>query len=148
MRQCRKMWWSQKGHKSRHNMAHTRCMLDKQGYTQARACTSSLIRPATRTHARKHSYALTHTLTHTDKCVILFAFSRQFLREHASMLRHTYIAFHVLHKIPHVESRMLLLIVHFNRNLMTNTILNSLFLFLNMSLTHFRGKVICVPEYV
>ena len=27
------MWWCQRGHKWRHNMAHTICMLDKQGYT-------------------------------------------------------------------------------------------------------------------
>ena len=32
-----KMWWSHGGHKWRHNMAHTRCMLDKQGYTHAHA---------------------------------------------------------------------------------------------------------------
>jgi hypothetical protein len=43
------------GHKWRNNMAHTRCMLDKQGYTRARA----------------------HTHTHTHRYVILIAFPRQ-----------------------------------------------------------------------
>jgi hypothetical protein len=28
----RKIWWSQRGHKWHHSMAHTHCMLDKQGY--------------------------------------------------------------------------------------------------------------------
>jgi hypothetical protein len=27
-----KMWWSPRGHKWRHNMGRTRCMLDEQGY--------------------------------------------------------------------------------------------------------------------
>jgi hypothetical protein len=31
------MWWSQKGHKWRHNMAHMSCMLIKQGYLHAHA---------------------------------------------------------------------------------------------------------------
>ena len=41
-------------------MAHTRCMLDKQGYTQAHPCT----RPRARAPPR----------THTDKYLILIAF--------------------------------------------------------------------------
>ena len=41
-------------------MAHTRCMLDKQGYTHARACT------------RHRSLSPEHTITHTF--VILTAF--------------------------------------------------------------------------
>ena len=43
------MWWRLRGHKWRHNMAHTRCMLDKQDYMHAR----------------------------TDKHVILIAFPRK-----------------------------------------------------------------------
>jgi hypothetical protein len=39
-------WWSQRGHILRHNMAHTRSMLDKQGYTHA----------CTHTHARSHTH--------------------------------------------------------------------------------------------
>ena len=54
-------------------MLYMRCMLDKQGYTHARACT----RPRARTH----------------KYVIFIAFPQQQLfRERASMLRYTYIA--------------------------------------------------------
>jgi hypothetical protein len=61
-----------RGHKWRHNMANTRCMLGKQGYTLARACSCPR--------------------THTDKYLILIAFTRQqCLRERASMLRYTYI---------------------------------------------------------
>jgi hypothetical protein len=44
------MWWSQRGHKWRHNMAHASFMLDKQGYMHARA------------------------LTRTDKCVMFIVF--------------------------------------------------------------------------
>jgi hypothetical protein len=39
----RKMWWSQRGHKWRHNMTHTCCMLDKQGCTHARAHTQTTV---------------------------------------------------------------------------------------------------------
>ena len=56
MRLYRKMWWTPTGHNRRHNMAHTRCMLDKQGYTPAHACA----RPRTRAPARKHARVLTH----------------------------------------------------------------------------------------
>jgi hypothetical protein len=31
-----KLWWNRRGHKWRYNMAHTRCMLDKQGYNDSR----------------------------------------------------------------------------------------------------------------
>ena len=41
MRWCRKIWLSQRGNKWRHNMAHTSCMLDKQGYMHALACRHS-----------------------------------------------------------------------------------------------------------
>ena len=47
MRYCRKIWWSQKGQKWRHNTAHTSYVLDKQGYMHARACAG----PSARTHA-------------------------------------------------------------------------------------------------
>ena len=52
MRQCRKMWWSQRGHKWRHNIVQKRCMLEKGGKT--------------RVHARTH-----------NKYVIFIAFTRQ-----------------------------------------------------------------------
>ena len=69
------MWWSQRGHKWRHNMSHTNCTLVKQGYT----------------HAHVHALAPGHTRAHTHKYVILIAFPRQqWLRERALMLRYTY----------------------------------------------------------
>ena len=46
------MWWSQRGHKWRHNMALMNCMLNKQGYT----------------HTRSH----THTHTHTHVRFVAF----------------------------------------------------------------------------
>jgi hypothetical protein len=48
------MRWSQRGHKWRHNMAQTRCMLDKQGYTYACACTRPLDRAPTHSRGRAH----------------------------------------------------------------------------------------------
>jgi hypothetical protein len=64
-------------------MAHTRRMLDKQGYMHTRACT----RP------RSQAPAYTHAHSHTDKCVIFIAFPlQQWFRERASILRYTYIA--------------------------------------------------------
>ena len=44
------MWW---GHKWRHNIAHTICMLDTQGYMHARSCK--------RTRARANARTRTHT---------------------------------------------------------------------------------------
>ena len=51
-----KIWWSQRDHKWRHNMAHTSCMLKKQDYVY------------TRVRARTH----THTIY-----IIFIAFPRQ-----------------------------------------------------------------------
>ena len=47
-------------------MAHTHCMLDKQGYMHARAC----IHPRARAHARRRNRA--RTRTHTQICNIAF----------------------------------------------------------------------------
>ena len=69
MTYCRKMLWSQRGHRWQ-NMAHTRCMLDKQGQTHPR------------------------TRTHTDKFVICntcYFSTATMIRERASSLRYTYI---------------------------------------------------------
>ena len=49
------MWLTQMGHKLRQNMAHTTCMLDKQGYIHASECTYL------RAQARIHTQAHTHT---------------------------------------------------------------------------------------
>jgi hypothetical protein len=68
---------AQKGHKWRHNMAYARCMLDKQVYMHARAFT----RPRARAHAR----------THSQLCNIYCISTGTMKREHASVLRHTYI---------------------------------------------------------
>ena len=65
VRQFRKLWLSQKGHKWHHSMAHTSCMLDNQGYMHARVCTW--------TRARAH----THAQTLRQKYVIFIAFPRQ-----------------------------------------------------------------------
>jgi hypothetical protein len=66
------------------NTAHARCMQDKQVYT--RASTGPLPRAPT------HSYARVHTQK--------YAFPRQqWLRERASMLRYTHIAFLVIYVI-------------------------------------------------
>ena len=67
-----------RGHKWRHNMAHTRCMLDKQDCTQARACT------------------LPHTHTHTQKYNTYCFFTATIIRASGSVLRYTYIACLVL----------------------------------------------------
>jgi hypothetical protein len=54
-------------------MAHTNCMLDKQGYMHARACT----RPRAGERKRTLTHTRTHSHTHTHKYVIFIAFSRQ-----------------------------------------------------------------------
>jgi hypothetical protein len=78
----KKIWWNQRGHKWRHNMAHTSSMLDKQGYVHARTWHTPT-RPGTRTHA------------YTDKYVIYVVFPRQ--QRFANAPRYTYIVlFHFL----------------------------------------------------
>ena len=49
-------------------MAHTSCMLNKQGYMREYACTHP--------RAQAHASARAHTHTHTHKCVIFIAFPR------------------------------------------------------------------------
>jgi hypothetical protein len=62
----RKIWWSQRGNKRRHNMAHTHWMRNKQGYTHAHACIRPRIRAPIRTCDRSHA----HTHTHRQICNI------------------------------------------------------------------------------
>jgi hypothetical protein len=50
---------SQRGHKWKQNMAHTRCMLGKQGYTRAPIHTPTSM--GTHTHACTHARAHKHT---------------------------------------------------------------------------------------
>ena len=45
------------GNKLRHNMAHTRWVLDKQGYMNLRRCTCLCARVPTRTHALTQAQA-------------------------------------------------------------------------------------------
>jgi hypothetical protein len=51
MRLCWKMWWRPRGHKWRHNMAHTRCVMDLQGYMNLYAGTLPRACVPTCTHA-------------------------------------------------------------------------------------------------
>jgi hypothetical protein len=67
-----------RGHRWRHNMAHTRCMMDKQGYT----------RMHTLTHPRTHARARTHRPICNTYCFS----TATVIREHVSLLRYTYIA--------------------------------------------------------
>ena len=63
-------------------MAHTRCMLDKQGYTYARVCTRPGVRAPTHTQAR----------THRQIRNIYWFSAATMISERASMLGYTYIA--------------------------------------------------------
>jgi hypothetical protein len=64
MRKCRKIRWRQSGHKRSHNMAHTSCILNKQGCMHARTYTLSLNLSPVRISARAH----THTHTYIQIC--------------------------------------------------------------------------------
>ena len=76
----RKILWSQTCDWWRHNTAHKRCMLDKQGYMHARACT------------RPHpGYARAHTHTHKPISNTYCSSTATMIRESASLLRYTYI---------------------------------------------------------
>ena len=79
MRQCRKIWWNQRVHKWRHNIAHTRCMLNKQGYMHART--------RVRAHARKR--ARIHT--HTRICNIYLFHGKNDSRTRLNVTLHVYI---------------------------------------------------------
>jgi hypothetical protein len=65
------MWWSQRGHKRRHNMAHARSMLEKHSHAHAHA--SGHPHP----QAQKGERARARAHTHTDKYIILIAFPWQ-----------------------------------------------------------------------
>ena len=80
------MWWSQRVHKWRHNMAHTRCMLDKQVYMHA----GPIARAPTRTHAR--TYSIAHTYTIQKVCITYWFSTATIIREGASVSHYTYIA--------------------------------------------------------
>jgi hypothetical protein len=77
------MWWGVRGHKWRHNIAHTRFTLDKQGYTQALKRMHTLTLPGSRTHA----CARIHKQIRNTYC----SPREQWLRQHDSMLRYKYI---------------------------------------------------------
>jgi hypothetical protein len=72
------------GNKWRHNMAHTRCMLDKQGYTHAHA--DAFGHPHVRTQARARA--------HKQICNYCFS-TAVMIRERAWMLRYMYNAYRV-----------------------------------------------------
>jgi hypothetical protein len=67
-------------HKWRHNMAHTRCMLDKQGYMHTRACTRPRVRVSI------------HACTHWQICNTYCFSTATVIRERALVLRYTFIA--------------------------------------------------------
>ena len=74
-----------------YNKANTRWLLDIQGYAHSRRMHTPSY-PSTYTQARTHARA--RALTNRDKYVILIAFPLQKLfREHALVLRYTYIAY-------------------------------------------------------
>ena len=85
--ECGKMWWSQRGHRWRHNIVHTSFMQDKQDYMHTRAC----IRLLTRANARMRARARTHTHTHAQMCNIYCFSTATMIRDFASVLRYTYI---------------------------------------------------------
>ena len=89
------MWWSQRGHKLRHNMAHTRCMLDKQGYLHSRACTRPRPRAWTPTRAR------TCRQIYNTYCFS----TTTMIRERTSLLRYTYIACLIRYQMWRTRSR-------------------------------------------
>jgi hypothetical protein len=83
---CRKIWCRPRGHKWRHNMAHTRCVLDYQGYMHVCASTCPRVRVTARTHASAH--ACTHWPRSNTYCFS----TATVIRERASVWRYTYIA--------------------------------------------------------
>ena len=92
MRQCRKIWWSQRGRRWHCGCAKYAGLvrLCAQAHSRARAPS-----PHPHTHALTHPHARAHARarTHTQKCVILIAFPlQQWFHERASVLRYAYIA--------------------------------------------------------
>ena len=86
------MWWSQRGHKWRHNIAYTRCMLAKQGYTR------------TLMHTPGHKHARAHT--HTEICNTCCFSTPEMIRQRVSTLHYTHTAslFHRPTKLQAVAS--------------------------------------------
>ena len=84
MRQCRKIWWSQRGHEWRHNMAHMRCMLEKTRLHALRRMHTPT-RPSTLTHACSHTHA------RTQICNTYCFFKATMITDCTSILRYTYV---------------------------------------------------------
>ena len=74
-----KKWWSQRGHKWRHNTALTSCLLNKQGYMHACAFTCP------RSRAHKRTLARTHAHTHTRMQYLLLFNSKNNSRTRLSV---------------------------------------------------------------
>jgi hypothetical protein len=89
-----------KRHKLRHNMSHTLCLRDKQGYIHSRGVYTPT-RPGNHTHTHKHARSSAHTHTHTYSQIHnTYCFSTStIIRERASKLRYTYIACYFFYKI-------------------------------------------------
>jgi hypothetical protein len=58
----KKLWWSQRGHKWRHSITHTRCTLYKQDYTHVRVSTRPRSRATTHARTRAHTQTSTYYL--------------------------------------------------------------------------------------
>jgi hypothetical protein len=86
--QCSKMWWSQRGHKWRHYIAHTRCMSDKQDYTHRRACTSPCTRENTHAHTDIHVQGGSN-MTGTNFDLFTHKSSRSYLNHLVILLFHS-----------------------------------------------------------
>jgi hypothetical protein len=85
------MWWSQTGCKWRLNMAHTRCMLDKQGYTHAahaHAYASG--------HSHVRMYVCTQARTHRQICNTYCFSTTVTIRERAAVLLYTYMRISII----------------------------------------------------
>jgi hypothetical protein len=72
---------------------HARCLLDKQGYMHARACTGLRVRISKHTQTQKHTHTQARAIKNRKRYIIFIAFpQQQWFRERASILRYTYIA--------------------------------------------------------
>jgi hypothetical protein len=78
------MWLKLRSHKLHHNMAHTRCMQDKQSYMHLRAFT--------RQRARVPTHTRTHARTHRPIRNTYCSSTATMIRERALILSYMYIA--------------------------------------------------------
>ena len=85
------MWWSLRGDKWQYNMAHTSCMLDKQGYTRAYTC---------REVCSTYCFSVATGIANAPHCYVIRTLPVLFKIQKGTYVDHCVVALHISFDIP------------------------------------------------